>query len=167
MNLRIPVLLAVAAFAACAKGAPSIESGSEVKMHYTLKVDGQVVDSSAGGEPLGYTHGTGHLVPGLETKMLGRKAGEKFEVTVAAKDAYGERNPDGLRQVTWAAFGGKKEGLKVGDMVSGQANGRPFQAKVAEIGKTGPTIDLNHPLAGKTLDFAIEVVEIKAGAKAG
>lgn len=161
------LLMTLAAAAACAKPAPGIQNGAEVKIHYTLKVDGQVIDSSAGGQPLGYTHGGGQIVPGLEAKMAGHKVGDKFEVTVSPKDGYGERNPAGLRKVPWAGFGGKKNGLKVGDMVSGQANGRPFQAKVAELSKDGPTLDLNHPLAGKTLDFAIEVVEIKDAPKAG
>lgn len=155
------------AFAACAKPVPSIQNGSEVKMHYTLKVDGEVVDSSKSGEPLPYTHGTGQIVPGLESQMAGHKAGDKFEATVSPKDGYGEHNPAGLRDVPWAAFGGKKDGLKAGDVVSGQANGRPFQAKVLEVGKSGVKIDLNHPLAGKTLVFSIEVVEVKPAVKAG
>lgn len=166
MKIRL-LLITLAAAAACAKPPPSIQNGAEVKMQYTLKVDGQVIDSSMGGQPLAYTHGSGQIVPGLEAKMVGHKAGDKFEVTISPKDGYGERNPAGLRKVSWAGFGGKKNGLKVGDMVSGQANGRPFQAKVAELGKDGPTLDLNHPLAGKTLEFSIEVVEIKSAPKAG
>ena len=161
-------LLAAVLAVACAKaGAPAIGAGSKVSMQYTLKVDGQVVDSSKGGQPLTYTHGQGQIVPGLEAKLTGRKAGDSFAVIVAPKEGYGEHDPAGLRKVPWAQFGGQRKGLKAGDMVSGQANGRPFQAKIAAVADDGVTLDLNHPLAGKTLEFSIEVVDVKPAGAAG
>ena len=162
------LLAASAVVGGCAKpAAPVIQSGSKVAMQYTLKVDGQVVDSSKGGQPLTYTHGQGQIVPGLEAKLAGRKAGDSFAVSVAPKEGYGEHDPAGLRKVPWAQFGGQKKGLKTGDMVSGQANGRPFQAKIAAVADDGVTLDLNHPLAGKTLEFSIEVIDVKAPGAAG
>lgn len=157
-------LLAAALALACSKAA-SIAPGAEVKMHYTLTVDGAVVDSSVGKEPLPYKQGAGMIVPGLESQMAGHKAGDKFTARVEAKDGYGEHNPAGVKTVPWPAFGGKKNAakLKVGEVVGGQANGRPFQAKAVKIQDDGVLLDLNHPLAGKALDFAIEVVDVKAG----
>lgn len=156
--------LAAALAVACSKAAP-IAAGAEVKMHYTLTVDGAVVDSSVGKEPLPYKHGAGMIVPGLEAQMAGHRAGEKFSARVEAKDGYGVHNPAGVKTVPWPAFGGRQNAakLKVGETVGGQANGRPFSAKVLEIRKDGVLLDLNHPLAGKTLEFAIEVVEVRAG----
>lgn len=161
--LAAAVLLA----AACAKKAPVIEKGSQVKLNYTLKVDGQVVDSSQNGQPLSYTQGSGQIVPGLESQMAGHKTGDKFEATVAPKDGYGEHKAEGVRKVPWKAFGAKKPQLQVGQTIGGQADGRPFQAKVLQLSDDGPTLDLNHPLAGKTLSFSIEVLEVAPPAAHG
>lgn len=160
-----PLLLAAAVLtSACSKGSP-IAAGSEVKMHYTLTVDGAVVDSSVGKEPLPYKQGTGMIVPGLEAQMAGHKAGDKFAARVEPKDGYGEHNPAGVKTIPWPAFGGRQNAdkMKVGEVIGGQADGRPFQARVLKIADDGVTLDLNHPLAGKALEFAIEVVEVKAG----
>lgn len=164
MKILLPLSAAFLALA-CSKAA-SVAPGSEIKMHYTLTVDGAVVDSSVGKEPLPYTQGKGMIVPGLEAQIAGHKAGDKFTARVEAKDGYGEHNPAGIKTIPWPAFGGKKNAakLKVGEVVGGQANGRPFQAKVLKIQDDGVVLDLNHPLAGKTLEFAIEIVEVKAGA---
>lgn len=161
--MKRALLLAALLPLACAKHPAVIAAGSEVTMHYTLKVDGKVVDSSKGGKPLTYTQGSGEIVPGLESKMAGHKAGDSFEVVVEPKDGYGEHSDAGVRKVPWKSFGEKKPDLTVGQVIGGQANGRPFQAKVVKVEKDGPTLDLNHPLAGKTLDFAIEVVAVKPG----
>ena len=163
--MKFPLLLLAAAVltSACSKGAP-IAAGSEVKMHYTLTVEGAVVDSSVGKEPFPYKHGGGMIVPGLEAQMAGHKAGDKFTARVAPKDGYGEHNPAGVKTVPWKAFGGKANAAKlvVGQLVSGEAGGRPFQAKVVKLAGDGVVLDLNHPLAGKTLEFAVEVLEVKA-----
>ncbi len=70
-----------------------------VSIHYTLTNDGgEVLDSSIGDEPLVYLHGTGNIIPGLEDALLGKAVGDKFNVRIAPKDAYGEKN-DGMIQV--------------------------------------------------------------------
>src|SRR5687768_14796776 len=79
--------------------------GKVVSIHYTLKDDdGDVVDSSSGGEPLDYLHGAGNIVPGLEAAMIGRGIGDKFKVTVAPADGYGEVVGGGPRPVPRSAF---------------------------------------------------------------
>ena len=157
--ILLPLLLA-----ACSKTGP-IEAGSEVKFHYKLTVDGAVIDSSEGKEPLAYKQGAGMIVPGLERQLAGKRAGERFTAVVEAKDGYGEHQPAGVKTVPWPAFGGEKAARKltVGETVSGQADGRPFPAKVVGFKGDGVQLDLNHPLAGKKLEFAVEVVEVRKG----
>ena len=136
-----------------------IKKGSRVKLHYTLTVDNETVDSSRNREPLSYVHGEGQVVRGLEEQLEGMKAGETTTATIAPDKAYGPRRPDALQKVARSAFQ-EPSVLKEGDMVSGQAQGKAFQATVAEVGPEEITLDLNHPLAGKTLQFDVEIVEV-------
>ncbi len=149
---------AVVLFAACAKGNKAIQKDSKVRMHYTLKIDGKVVDSSEGKEPLEFVQGAGQIIPGLEEKLTGMKTGEKKQVRVGPAKGYGPRRKDAIRALPRKAFGDKK--LSIGDRVQGQSKGKVFQAVVLKIGKSRVTLDFNHPLAGKTLDFTIEIVEV-------
>jgi FKBP-type peptidyl-prolyl cis-trans isomerase SlyD len=136
-----------------------IADGKQVQLHYTLRVDGEVVDTSREGDPLTYVHGQGTLIAGLETALAGLSEGEKKEVSLPPEQAYGMRNPDATQDVPKQAFG-NIENLNVGDRVGGEAGGRPFQATVVEIADETVTIDMNHPLAGKTLNFDVEVVHV-------
>jgi FKBP-type peptidyl-prolyl cis-trans isomerase SlyD len=142
-------------------GESVIEIGSQVKMHYTLTVDGEVVDSSDGKDPLAYTQGTGQIIPGLEEQLAGLKVGDKKACTVSPEKAYGLPNPEAQQTVPLEAFQ-DSENLKVGDTVSGQVQGQPFAARVMGIEGDQITLDLNHPLAGKILNFDVEIVEIQA-----
>jgi len=168
MNNKIfySVLAAAMVLFGCQKFAgksPVIGQGSTVKFHYTLKVEGAVVDSSANREPLTYVHGSGKIVPGLESEMLGLKKGDKKNVSVSPEKGYGMSDPKAIQKVPKSAFKNTKE-LKVGSQVSGQSGGRNFQAKIEAIGKTDITLNFNHPLAGKTLNFDIEVIEVQPAA---
>ena len=160
--LRCPAVLALLLALACSKS-KAIGEGAEVQLKYALTVDGAAIDSSEGKPPFVYKQGAHMIVPGLEAALAGHKTGDKFAVRVAAKDGYGDHLDAGVKTVPYEAFGGRKNAdkLKPGEMVSGQANGRPFQAKVVRLDKAGVVLDLNHPLAGKTLDFAVEVLSVK------
>lgn len=136
-----------------------IKKDSKVKIHYTLKVDGEVVDSSEGKDPLEYVQGAQHIIPGLEEALEGLKTGDKKEVTVSPEQGYGPHNPDAMQKVPKSAFHGA-DGLVVGEMVMGNAGGREFQAKIVDVTDEEVTLDLNHALAGKTLEFSVEVVEV-------
>ena len=136
-----------------------IKKDSKVKLHYTLTVDGNVEDSSEGKEPLGYVHGKGELIPGLEEALEGMKAGDKKQVSVEPEKGYGAHNPNAIQKVPKEAFAGSDE-LIVGEMVLGNAGGREFQAKIIDINDKEVTLDLNHVLAGKTLEFSVEIVEV-------
>ncbi|MBI4368761.1 MAG: peptidylprolyl isomerase [Elusimicrobia bacterium] len=158
--------LSLLAAAGCSRNSGSliIQQGSSVKIHYTLTVDGSVVDSSSGREPLSYVQGSGQVIPGLESQIQGLKAGDKKSVSVNPEEGYGQVNPNALRKVPKSSFQDAKN-LKVGAMVQGDAGGKPFQAKIAAISKDEITLDFNHPLAGKKLEFQIEVIEVKPAAK--
>lgn len=137
-----------------------IEKGSKVHLHYTLTVDGDVVGSSRGEDPLAYIQGEGHIVPGLEEALLGKKAGDQLDVAVPPDKGYGMPDDEARQSVPKSAFEDPSD-LKPGDVVSGEAGGQPIRALVLEVTDDEITLDLNHPLAGKTLQFAIEVVEVE------
>ncbi|MBI4051673.1 MAG: peptidylprolyl isomerase [Elusimicrobia bacterium] len=138
-----------------------IESGSTVKIHYTLTVDGSILDTSSGKEPLVYVQGAGQIIPGLEEQLKGMHTGDKAKVTISPEKGYGSIDPKAFQKVPKKAFGNQKE-LRVGSVVRGQQGGQQFQAVVSAVGDQDITLNLNHPLAGKTLDFEVEVVDIQA-----
>ena len=137
-----------------------IESGSTVTIHYTLTVDEKELESSFGGEPLTYQQGQGQLIPGLEAKLEGLSAGDTRDVTVPPEAAYGDRDPENLIPVPKTSFT-EPEKIQVGTLVEGRTGeGQPFRAKVSEERDQEFVLDLNHPLAGKTLHFKVEVVTV-------
>lgn len=129
--------------------------------HYTLTNDsGQVIDSSADREPLTYLHGAGNIVPGLEKEMDGRKAGDVFNVVVAPEEGYGMPNPMMIQVVPKDAFQGV-DTLEVGMEFQAQTPQGPMSVAIAKIDGEEVTVDGNHPLAGQTLHFAIEVTDVR------
>lgn len=137
-----------------------IAQGSKVQIHYTLTVDGQVADSSEGQDPLGYEQGKGMIIPGLEEALVGKKPGDSFEVSIESSKAYGDYNDQAVQRVPKEAFGEQADQLEIGGFVTGEAEGQVFQARVVEVAEADVLLDLNHPLAGKTLHFAVEVVSV-------
>ena len=122
--------------------------------HYTLTNDaGDVLDSSDGREPLVYLHGAGNIVPGLESEMTGHVAGDKFRVDVAAEDGYGEYIEEIVQVVPRESFQGMQFQAQTGQGA--------IAVVVTEIDDNEVTVDGNHPLAGETLHFAVEVVEVR------
>lgn len=140
-------------------GADMIAEGSPVKMLYTLTVDGKVFDKS-GDKPLEFVAGKGQVIPGMDKAVIGMKAGEKKQITVSPEQGYGPRNPGSVQKVPKKLFKDAAD-MKVGSMVQGQTPQGPFRAVVTELGADEVTLDLNHPLAGKTLNFDIEIVEFQ------
>jgi FKBP-type peptidyl-prolyl cis-trans isomerase SlyD len=138
-----------------------IAADSVVLIHYTLKNDdGKVLDSSAGGEPLAYIQGHGNLVSGLEKALEGKTQGNRIDVTLAPADGYGLRNEALVQRVPKRSLQGAGEIRK----------GMQFQARTEDgmrlftvTGVAGDmvTLDGNHPLADKTLNFDVEVVEVR------
>jgi len=132
-----------------------------VSIHYTLTDDaGAVIDSSRGGEPLVYLEGAGNIIPGLEKELLASEIGEKKNVKVAAKEAYGEKRDDMVIQVPRAQFPGDLL-PKVGDRFRSGGDAHSPVFTVIALQDESITLDGNHPLAGKDLSFEVEVTEIR------
>jgi len=138
-----------------------IGKGRVVRMNYTLRDEsGTTIESSEGREPLTYLHGLGQLIPGLEKVLDGSQAGLKTTVTVLPQDAYGEKDPQAVIQ---AARGDFPDGLKLEPGVEVQADtpDGPITFIVISVEGDEVVLDANHPLAGKTLAFDIEVLEVR------
>ncbi len=132
-----------------------------VAFHYKLSdSDGTINESSESASPVVYLHGRNAIVPGLETQLAGRKSGDKFTATVAPEQGYGLRNEDAVQRVPLkhlATRGPIQAGQTV--VVKTREGGR--QARVLKVGHFNVDLDLNHPLAGKTLTFDIEIVDVR------
>jgi FKBP-type peptidyl-prolyl cis-trans isomerase SlyD len=138
-----------------------IAQDTVVSIHYTLTDDaGETVDSSVGGDPLFYLHGNGNLVPGLESALEGKQAGEKVKVTVAPVDGYGEYDKQLVQRVPRRAFKGVAD-VKAGMQFQVQSDQGPRSVTVTNVAGDMVTVDGNHPLAGKNLNFAVEILEVR------
>lgn len=138
-----------------------VAENSVVLIHYTLTNDqGEVLDSSSGGEPLAYLHGSGNIIPGLEKALEGKQAGDKLVVKVAPADGYGERNDALIQQVPKRAFQGVAQ-IQPGMSFTAQSSQGPMQVTVTAVAGDMVTVDGNHPLAGETLNFDVEVTEVR------
>jgi FKBP-type peptidyl-prolyl cis-trans isomerase 2 len=143
-----------------AQAGNTIGMGSQVKMEYTLTVEGKEVDSSKGLGPMPFEFGKKMIVPGLEKAMKGMKAGEEKVVSVLPENAYGMVNDKLVKTVKRATFPSEAK-IEVGQIFRSTANGKPFMARVSAINGDEVTMDANHPMAGKTLNFSVKVVEVK------
>jgi FKBP-type peptidyl-prolyl cis-trans isomerase SlyD len=140
-----------------------IEKGSVVHIDYSLHLgDGEVVDRSEPGEPLTYLHGEGEIVSGLEDALEGLSAGDKKQVVVAPPQGYGEHDPRGLQQVPRRAFPPGFEPQVGMELTAEGPNGEAVPFSIRDVSPDTVTIDMNHPLAGKTLHFDVTVREVRA-----
>lgn len=138
-----------------------IANNKVVAMNYTLKDDtGQILDSSEGKPPLAYIQGSGMIIPGLEKEMEGKQVGDKIQAVVAPENAYGLYMPEMIQEVPLNGFQGDEE-LQAGMQVQVQTNSGPAIAIVSKIDGETVTLDMNHPLADKTLHFDVEVMEVR------
>jgi FKBP-type peptidyl-prolyl cis-trans isomerase SlyD len=140
----------------------AIQNGSSVSIEYTLKDDsGQVLESNKGKTPLTFTQGHQQIIPGLERELIGMRPGEEKQVVVKPEEAYGEVVPNAQTEVPKDAI--PKEGLKVGTtLIARSGSGEPRPVVVKEIKETTVVLDLNHPLAGKTLHFDVKILGVQA-----
>ena len=142
--------------------ATKIAENQVVTLHYTLRNDaGEVIDTSEGEEPLAVIYGLGDLVPGLERALLGLSVGEHLDVVVSPEDGYGERLSPGGKTVPLDAF---PEGVNVEegmcfDVEDDEGDVQTFW--VSEVLGDKVVIDLDHPLAGETLHFSVDVISIR------
>ena len=130
-----------------------------VKFHYTLTVDNKVLSSTQGQEPVSYIQGEGKLIPGLEKKMEGMQAGEKKQIKIPQEDAYGPVDPTAVAEVPISKL--PQDGVQPGSMLSvNDPQGGVMHAMVKEVKGETAVLDFNHPLAGKELQFDVEIIEI-------
>ncbi|MBL7817076.1 MAG: peptidylprolyl isomerase [Saprospiraceae bacterium] len=146
-----------------------IEQNTVVLCHYTLRegtASGQLIESTEGGEPLGYIHGIGTMIPLFEQNLEGKSSGDSFEFGIPAAEAYGEYDDESVAEIPKAAF-------NLGDMnpddvfVEGEVlplqdeNGNMMQGIIAQVNPTTVTIDFNHPMAGVDLYFIGQIADVR------
>ena len=136
-------------------------AGNKVKVHYTGTFDdGDVFDSSREAEPLEFEIGGGQVIPGFDQAIKGMAVGETKQIRLPEDEAYGPYNPEMIFDADPAQF---EEGLspEVGQQFQTQTeDGTPMLLSVKAIEDGKITLDANHPMAGKTLNFALELIEI-------
>ncbi|NWO11036.1 peptidylprolyl isomerase [Chromohalobacter salexigens] len=138
-----------------------IAQNSVVSFHYTLtNNEGEVLDSSEGRDPLTYLHGAGNIIPGLEKELEGRQSGENLKVTVEPAEGYGETQPGLMQEVPRDAFQGVDD-IQPGMQFQAQTQGGPLMVTVTQVEGDTVTVDGNHPLAGQTLNFDVEIAEVR------
>ena len=145
----------------------TVQNDKVVTLHYHLtNTEGQVIESSRGSEPLTYLHGTGTILSSLEHALTGLEVGATKTVEVAPADAYGEHDATKVETLPRGAFE-RVHNLEVGMLLQAQdPQGQTFTVRVMDIREDTVVIDANHPLAGETLTFEIEVLDIRDAALA-
>ncbi len=145
-----------------------VEDNFVVTMNYSLKIDGEVVDTSFGddNDPIIFLQGAGQIVYGLEKSIYGLKAGEKKSIIVDPKEGYGEIDPESIVDVPKDEFP-QDFPLEVGVEITVNADNEDedgddeMEATIVAVKKDTVTLDFNHPLAGKELHFDVEIVDIR------
>ena len=144
------------------KEGKSVENGDVACVHYTGKLDtGEVFDSSKGREPLEFVVGSGQLIKGFDSAVVGMKKGDKKEIHLEPAEAYGERDEKRIQPVDRKLLPKEPEPKPGMMLVLKAPTGQTMPAKIEKVEKDVVMIDFNHPLAGKNLNFEIELVDIK------
>jgi FKBP-type peptidyl-prolyl cis-trans isomerase SlyD len=172
--MRIKIAALSAALAVLGAGSPAIlrsaenakqenvvKDGSVVSLQYSLSEEnGDLIESNKGKDPLKYTHGSKQIVPGLEKELTGMKVGGEKRVKVKPEDAYGLISPKAFQEVPREQI--PANGLKVGATLSAKGpHGQEIPVRVHEIKEKTVVLDLNHPMAGKTLLFDIKILDVQ------
>lgn len=139
-----------------------IAKDSVVAIDYTLKDDdGEVVDTSVGQDPLHYLHGHGNIVTGLELALEGKEAGAHVDAKIAPKDGYGERDDKRVMKVERSALPPEMK-PEIGMQVAAEGpQGQVVPLWITEVNDKGVTLDGNHPMAGKTLHFSVDIKSVR------
>ncbi len=139
----------------------NIENKKVVSFHYTLNNEkGEQVESSRDREPMVYLHGAGNIIRGLEKAMEGKATGDQFEVTVPPEEAYGKLRENGVQRIPAKHFN-QAHRLQKGQRMVLQTKQGPVQVTVVKVGRFNIDVDTNHPLAGQTLTFNVEVTDVR------
>lgn len=139
----------------------TIQKNKVVTIEYTLTDEsGVLIESSEGQEPLVYLHGVGNIIPGLETSLEGKSAGESLTVSVPPVDAYGEWDQGKILDIPKSQFSGVDD-VQVGMQFGVHSSVGEQIVTVTKVEGENVTVDANHPLAGKTLNFEVRVVGVR------
>ena len=139
----------------------SVAKDTIATVHYTGTLpDGEVFDSSRDKDPMTFLVGHKNMIPGFEEELMGASQGETRTFTLPPERAYGERDDDAVQQVSRDQFPENME-IKPGMMMAAQTDQGPIPFTISEINGDQITIDFNHQMAGKTLTFEVEVIEVR------
>lgn len=140
----------------------AVKKGDTIKVEYTGRLkDGTVFDTSDNhDEPLQFTVGDQKLIKGFDRAVVGMQEGEEKEVTIPPEEAYGEHNPELIRALPRDIFPKDQEIQPGMVFMMALQDGRKIPVRIADVSDEQVTVDLNSPLAGKTLFFTIKIVEI-------
>ncbi|MCE9646292.1 MAG: peptidylprolyl isomerase [Chloroflexi bacterium] len=143
----------------------TVQDGLVVSMDYTLRVDGEVLDSSDDAGPLQFLAGYENIVPGLEREMIGMKIGESKDVVVAPEDGYGEFDEEGFMDVPRSELPSDLEIEEGLELSVTDEEGQNQYARVESVSDESVRLDFNHPLAGAELHFSVTVVALREPTK--
>lgn len=139
----------------------TIAANKVASIQYTVLDDqGQIIDSSEGGEPLVFLVGAQNVIPGLEEALMGKATGDSIKATVEPAKAYGEYNPEGVQEVPMEAFEGV-ESVEPGMAFTAETEQGPMNLIVTAVEGDMVTVDGNHPLAGKSLTFDVTIEDVR------
>lgn len=143
----------------------TVQDGKVVAIEYTLTVDGEVLDSSIGHDPLEFLQGYGNIIPGLENELYDMNVGERKRVIVAALEGYGEIDPASFILVPRSQFP-EDIPMEVGTLVQvHDQDGHDLAARIDQVEADSVRLDFNHPLAGKELKFDVKIVSLREPAQ--
>ncbi len=144
----------------------SIENDKVVSIHYTLKdTDGNVIESSIDKDPMSYLHGHGNIIPGLENALTGKTEGDELSVTVEPSEGYGEYDESRVQRIPVKRLGVESRKLKPGMMLQLKTQRGPQMARIKKVGRFVVDLDVNHPMAGRTLVFEVTVQSVRDATK--
>ena len=145
--------------------AVAVQDSMDIGIEYTLTVDGEVVDSTDGKTPFHYVQGQHQVIPGLERELAGLHVGDSKDVVVTPEDGYGAVDPAAFIAVPKTQLPADLT-PQIGMVLRGvNPDGQSFRAKISEMKDQNVVLDLNHPLAGKTLNFKVKVIDISPAPK--
>lgn len=138
-----------------------VENGRRISIEYTLKLDdGSTADTNVGEDPLTFVQGDGEILEALETALAGLEVDDEKQVRIAAEQGYGLVDPDAFDRVERDEI--PADAHHVGAvLVAEDEDGNQQSVRVHEVGAEEIVLDLNHPLAGQTLNFAVRIVAIE------
>lgn len=139
----------------------TVSKNRVVTFHYTIRNgSNEILETTRDGDPIALLHGHGQMLPGIENALRGHGSGETLEVTLAPEDAYGERRED-LTQRISKKYLPKNQKLRPGMTVRVNTERGPRTVTVLKVGNKMVDVDLNHPFAGETLTFELELTDVR------